>query len=224
MLRALIDSFTASPAVLLGACPSLPLLGGVRQALATALTTAVKVGRWANAWLGGVGEQVSFAMSVTSYQQSAPCQSPSCHVSTSFSSPPCHLALTTSGPLLCLCCFPLRCSWQATAAVHGLVVAAGQLAAACPAAGVAPLQQWDLLLLLNLLGANESFRHSGEAMTPVCLPRFNSGRPDCNAGGQAGAGAAVLWLCGGSERRWRRPVQQEQGSTWHERLSLFGVA
>jgi hypothetical protein len=37
------------------------------------------------------------------------------------------------------------------------------------------MQQWDVLLLLNLLGANESFRHSGEAMTPICLPRYNSG-------------------------------------------------
>lgn len=54
-------------------------------------------------------------------------------------------------------------------------MAGGQVAAACPARGTAPLQQWDVLLLLNLLGANESFRHSGEAMTPVCLPRYNSG-------------------------------------------------
>ncbi|EFN50835.1 hypothetical protein CHLNCDRAFT_141799 [Chlorella variabilis] len=82
MLSALVDSFTAVPAVLLGAYPSLPLLGG------------------------------------------------------------------------------------ATNAVHGLVVAHGAVGAACPAAGVAPMQQWDVLLLLNLLGANQSFRHSGEAMTP----------------------------------------------------------
>ena len=64
---------------------------------------------------------------------------------------------------------------QATNAVHGLVVAAGCVAAACAAPGVPAMQQWDVLLLLNLLGANESFRHSGEAMTPICLPRYNSG-------------------------------------------------
>lgn len=44
MLSALVDSFTAVPAVLLGAYPSLPLLGGVRQALVTALAAALKVG------------------------------------------------------------------------------------------------------------------------------------------------------------------------------------
>lgn len=68
------------------------------------------------------------------------------------------------------CCLP-----QATGAVHGVVVAGGAVAAACPAPGAAPLQQWDLLLLLNLLSSNQSFRHSGDAMTPVCLPRFNPG-------------------------------------------------
>jgi hypothetical protein len=43
MLTALIDSFTAAPAALLGAYPSLPVLHGVRQALHTALAAAVKV-------------------------------------------------------------------------------------------------------------------------------------------------------------------------------------
>jgi hypothetical protein len=53
MLSALVDSFTAQPSVLLGAYPSLPLLGGVRKAMLTALAAAVKVGtagdgeRWA---------------------------------------------------------------------------------------------------------------------------------------------------------------------------------
>lgn len=71
--------------------------------------------------------------------------------------------------------FLLSRPWQATGALHGLVVADGHVAAACTAPGLAPLQRWDVLLLLNLLGANASFRHSGEAMTPVCLPRFNPG-------------------------------------------------
>ena len=44
MLSALVDSFTAAPAALLGAYPSLPLLGGVRQALLASLAAAVKVG------------------------------------------------------------------------------------------------------------------------------------------------------------------------------------
>lgn len=43
MLCSLIDSFTATPAALLGAYPSLPLLGGVRQALLASLAAAVKV-------------------------------------------------------------------------------------------------------------------------------------------------------------------------------------
>lgn len=43
MLGALIDSFACSPATLLGAYPSLPLLGGVRQAVLASLVTAVKV-------------------------------------------------------------------------------------------------------------------------------------------------------------------------------------
>ena len=43
MLTQLIDSFTQSPAALLGACPSLPLLLGVRSTVASALATAVKV-------------------------------------------------------------------------------------------------------------------------------------------------------------------------------------
>lgn len=66
---------------------------------------------------------------------------------------------------------------QATGAVYGVLVAAGQVAAACAAAGVAVMQQWDVLLLLNTLAANQSFRHSGEAMAPICLPRFNPGAP-----------------------------------------------
>lgn len=63
--------------------------------------------------------------------------------------------------------------------MYGVVVAAGQVAAVCAATGVAAMQQWDMLLLLNTLGANQSFRHSGEAMTPICLPRFNPGAPCC---------------------------------------------
>lgn len=47
MLAALIDSFTAAPAALLGAYPCLPLLGGVRQALLASLAAAVKVRCWA---------------------------------------------------------------------------------------------------------------------------------------------------------------------------------
>jgi len=43
MLCSQIDSFTATPAALLGAYPSLPLLGGVRQALLASLAAAVKV-------------------------------------------------------------------------------------------------------------------------------------------------------------------------------------
>ena len=67
--------------------------------------------------------------------------------------------------------------------MHGVVVAGGAVAAACPAAGTPPLQQWDLLLLLNLLAANPSFRHSGDAMAPVCLPRFNPGGLGWGGGG-----------------------------------------
>lgn len=44
MLSSLIDGFTSTPATLLGAYPSLPLLGGVRHALTSALAAAVKVG------------------------------------------------------------------------------------------------------------------------------------------------------------------------------------
>ncbi|KAL4855616.1 Vacuolar fusion protein MON1 [Chlorella vulgaris] len=129
MLSALVDSFTTVPATLLGAYPSLPMLGGVRQALATALAAAVK----------------------------------------------------------------------ATSAVHGLVVAGGQVAMLCAAAGAGPMQQWDVLLLLNLLGANQSFRHSGEAMTPVCLPRYNSA---ANLHAyihyvDASSETAIVLLCGG---------------------------
>ncbi|KAL4420703.1 hypothetical protein ABPG75_010359 [Micractinium tetrahymenae] len=129
MLSSLIDSFTSTPATLLGAYPSLPLLGGVRQALASALAAAIK----------------------------------------------------------------------ATGALHGLVVAAGHVAATCGAPGLAPLQQWDLLLLLNLLGANASFRHSGEAMTPVCLPRFNASA-NLHAYisyADAATQTATVLLCGG---------------------------
>ncbi|KAI7836031.1 hypothetical protein COHA_010062 [Chlorella ohadii] len=101
MLCSLIDSFTATPAALLGAYPSLPLLGGVRQALLASLAAAVK--------------------------------------------------------------------------------------------------QWDLLLLLNLLSSNQSFRHSGDAMTPVCLPRFN---PAANLHAyihysDAATQTATVLLCGG---------------------------
>ena len=64
---------------------------------------------------------------------------------------------------------------QATGAVHGVVVAGGAVAAACPWPGLAALQQWDLLLLLNLLGASPSLRHSCEALTPISLPRFTPG-------------------------------------------------
>ncbi|PRW21034.1 SAND-like isoform X1 [Chlorella sorokiniana] len=129
MLCSLIDSFTATPAALLGAYPSLPLLGGVRQALLASLAAAVK----------------------------------------------------------------------ATGAVHGVVVAGGAVAAACPAPGAAPLQQWDLLLLLNLLSSNQSFRHSGDAMTPVCLPRFN---PAANLHAyihysDGATQTATVLLCGG---------------------------
>lgn len=57
MLCSLIDSFTATPAALLGAYPSLPLLGGVRQALLASLGVAVKV-RWAAGgctWVASAG-------------------------------------------------------------------------------------------------------------------------------------------------------------------------
>lgn len=47
MLGALVDSFGASPAALLGAYPVLPLLGGVRQALLASLAAAVKARGWA---------------------------------------------------------------------------------------------------------------------------------------------------------------------------------
>ena len=42
MLTSLIDSFSVSPAALLGAYPSLPLLAGVRSAVAAALAAAVR--------------------------------------------------------------------------------------------------------------------------------------------------------------------------------------
>ena len=74
--------------------------------------------------------------------------------------------------------------------MHGLVVAAGHVAAACPAPGLPALQQWDVLLLLNLLGASPSLRHSGEAMSPLCLPRYNSGRAEEGSGG---AGWGMGW-------------------------------
>ena len=56
MLCSLIDSFTATPAALLGAYPSLPLLGGVRQALLASLGAAVKVRRVGGCtWVASAG-------------------------------------------------------------------------------------------------------------------------------------------------------------------------
>lgn len=152
MLSALVDSFTTVPATLLGAYPSLPMLGGVRQALATALAAAVKV-------------------ILASVLRTCPAA-----VLLLLALRPLHV-LSRDEP-----CWPTPPNLQATSAVHGLVVAGGQVAMLCAAAGAGPMQQWDVLLLLNLLGANQSFRHSGEAMTPVCLPRYNSGRWGANAG------------------------------------------
>ena len=36
-----------------------------------------------------------------------------------------------------------------------------------------PLHPHDLLLIINLVGASESFK-SAESWTPICLPKFDS--------------------------------------------------
>jgi hypothetical protein len=69
----------------------------------------------------------------------------------------------------------LRTAVQSSGALLGLVVSAGQVVSLAAAAGAArrpPLQQWDVLLLLNFLHANESLKRA-ETFSPLCLPTFN---------------------------------------------------
>lgn len=66
----------------------------------------------------------------------------------------------------------LRHAMQASGSLFGLMLGAGCVVASA-AAGRQPLQQWDVLLLLNFLNSNESLKQA-ETITPLCLPSYNA--------------------------------------------------
>lgn len=65
---------------------------------------------------------------------------------------------------------------QASSSLFGLVISQGAVVclASSPTLRPSPLQQWDIILLLNFLKSNEALKLT-EAFTPLCMPHFNSG-------------------------------------------------
>ena len=67
----------------------------------------------------------------------------------------------------------VRSAVQSTRCLFGLLVGAGAVVAtAASPAAKQPLQQWDVLLLLNFLASNEGLKRA-ETLTPLCLPSYN---------------------------------------------------